>query len=260
MPKVRPRALYSFWLSVSTLVLCMLPFSLQAKNISSIVLRQDALHNGYTVRHNSGTFFVGIQPRAITGIDSTRVELRRAKEPGRYPSGHQKRLIGDVYKYELGKAKHFKLKQPLWVTLSYPQEYQNQEKVIKIWDRADKQWKALSTSDHKDKLQVTTALHNKHATVAVFLKSADTFIGGGNALNGKASFFWWDGPGVACNDFPFGSIIRVTNTTNGKSVDAKVISTGPFVAGRVVDLSDDDFAKIANLSTGVINVHVERVK
>jgi rare lipoprotein A len=36
---------------------------------------------------------------------------------------------------------------------------------------------------------------------------------------------------------PFGTRVKVTNLTNGKSVDVTIVDRGPFVAGRIMDLS-----------------------
>lgn len=36
---------------------------------------------------------------------------------------------------------------------------------------------------------------------------------------------------------PWGSIVRVTSLTNGKSVDVRINDRGPFIKGRIIDLS-----------------------
>lgn len=58
---------------------------------------------------------------------------------------------------------------------------------------------------------------------------------------------------------PFGSIIRVTNTANDKSVEVKVNDCGPFAKGRVIDLSKAAFESIGSLSAGLLKVKVEVV-
>jgi len=42
---------------------------------------------------------------------------------------------------------------------------------------------------------------------------------------------------AAHRSFPFGTILRVTNVENGKSVVVRVNDRGPFVEGRIIDLS-----------------------
>lgn len=56
---------------------------------------------------------------------------------------------------------------------------------------------------------------------------------------------------------PFGSNVKVTNIENGKSVVVKVNDRGPFVRGRIIDLSKSAFGSIGNLSQGVLEVRIE---
>lgn len=59
--------------------------------------------------------------------------------------------------------------------------------------------------------------------------------------------------------YPFGTRLKVTNSSNGKSVTVTVTDRGPFVAGRSLDLSYGAFAKIASPSQGVAQVCYSRV-
>lgn len=56
---------------------------------------------------------------------------------------------------------------------------------------------------------------------------------------------------------PFGSLVRVTNLTNGKSVVVKVNDRGAFKRGRIIDLSRSAFSSIGNTRSGLIRVKVE---
>jgi rare lipoprotein A len=58
----------------------------------------------------------------------------------------------------------------------------------------------------------------------------------------------------------FGTIVRVTNLANGKSVDVRINDRGPFVAGRCLDLAKGAFLKVATVSAGVINAKYEVLK
>lgn len=77
------------------------------------------------------------------------------------------------------------------------------------------------------------------------------------AASGGAS--WYDTKSMTCahRTLAFGTQLRVTNIANGKSVTCSVADRGPYVKGRVVDLSRDAFSKIASTSTGVVQVSVE---
>jgi rare lipoprotein A len=59
---------------------------------------------------------------------------------------------------------------------------------------------------------------------------------------------------------PFGTIVKVTNKKNSKSVIVKINDRGPFVRGRIVDLSGSAFSSIANLDAGVIEVKIEVIR
>ncbi|GLT14271.1 septal ring lytic transglycosylase RlpA family protein [Vibrio algivorus] len=58
---------------------------------------------------------------------------------------------------------------------------------------------------------------------------------------------------------PFGTIVRVTNTANNKFVDVKINDRGPYVKGRVIDLSYQAFTQIGNVKKGTIPVQIEIV-
>jgi len=59
---------------------------------------------------------------------------------------------------------------------------------------------------------------------------------------------------------PFGTKVKVTNVDNGKSVVVRVNDRGPFVSGRIIDLSKSAFERIGNTRHGVIEVEIEVVR
>jgi len=61
---------------------------------------------------------------------------------------------------------------------------------------------------------------------------------------------------AASKTLPFGTIVRVKNLDNGRSVKVKINDRGPYVEGRMIDLSRAAFKKIASLGAGVLNVEV----
>ena len=65
---------------------------------------------------------------------------------------------------------------------------------------------------------------------------------------------------AAHKKLPFGTKVKVTNTKNSKSVIVKINDRGPFVKGRIVDLSSSAFSSIANLDAGVIEVKIKVIK
>lgn len=95
--------------------------------------------------------------------------------------------------------------------------------------------------------------------------------GSGPVERGQAS---WYGPGLHGNTtasgerfnmnamtaahrtLPFGTRVRVTRTDNGKSVVVRINDRGPFVDGRIIDLSRRAARKIDMERIGVAPVEV----
>lgn len=55
----------------------------------------------------------------------------------------------------------------------------------------------------------------------------------------------------------FGSKVKVTNVNNGKSVVVRINDRGPFIRGRIIDLSKSAFSSIGSTSAGIIKVKIE---
>ena len=79
----------------------------------------------------------------------------------------------------------------------------------------------------------------------------------GNTESGKAS--WYDHqPGICAHKtLPFGTVVTVTNTANGKRTTCTVGDRGPYIAGWVIDLNPREFEQLAPRSAGVISVRLD---
>jgi len=64
---------------------------------------------------------------------------------------------------------------------------------------------------------------------------------------------------AAHRTLPFNTWVRVTNTLNQKFVDVRIIDRGPFVDGRIIDLSHAAARQIDLIGPGVAPVRVEIV-
>lgn len=58
--------------------------------------------------------------------------------------------------------------------------------------------------------------------------------------------------------YPFGTVLKVTNLSNNKTVYVRVTDRGPFSRGRIVDLSWRAAKELGILSQGVAPVEIER--
>lgn len=94
-----------------------------------------------------------------------------------------------------------------------------------------------------------------------------------SSLVGKASYYWQP-QGIACGPgrfnpnamtaahktLPCGTVVRVTNQRNGKSVTVKINDRGPYIKGRIIDLSKAAAQKISMTKAGVVPVTVTVLK
>jgi peptidoglycan lytic transglycosylase len=65
---------------------------------------------------------------------------------------------------------------------------------------------------------------------------------------------------AAHRTLPFGTRVRVTNVATGQSVTVRVNDRGPFVGGRVVDVSHGAADKLGITGQGVAKVKLEVVE
>jgi len=59
--------------------------------------------------------------------------------------------------------------------------------------------------------------------------------------------------------YPFGTLLRVKNPANGREVVVRVTDRGPFVRGRIIDLSWGAASKLGIIAQGVAMVEIEPV-
>lgn len=64
---------------------------------------------------------------------------------------------------------------------------------------------------------------------------------------------------AAHKTLPFGTRVRVTNLGNGKSVIVRINDRGPFIDGRIIDLSRYAFSRIEDTNRGLMDVIIEVV-
>jgi rare lipoprotein A len=65
-----------------------------------------------------------------------------------------------------------------------------------------------------------------------------------------------NGISAAHQTLPFGTVVRVKNMRNGKTVDVRINDRGPFVKGRIIDLSKGAAEKIDMVIDGVVPVEL----
>lgn len=80
---------------------------------------------------------------------------------------------------------------------------------------------------------------------------------GARAANGERIHH--DSLTCAHRTYPFGTLLKVTNMRNGKSVIVRVTDRGPHRGGRIIDLSYGAARELGMLSQGIAMVEIERV-
>jgi rare lipoprotein A len=92
----------------------------------------------------------------------------------------------------------------------------------------------------------------------------------GQSFDGLASFYSYEGSKSASGQnieygaltaahrtLPFGTRVRVSDPSTGKSVVVTINDRGPFARGRVLDISTSAAKILDMIDKGVINVHAE---
>jgi rare lipoprotein A len=64
---------------------------------------------------------------------------------------------------------------------------------------------------------------------------------------------------AAHRSLPFGTRLKVTNLTNGREVVVRVNDRGPYVKGRIIDVSYAAAKKLGMTHKGVVRVRVAQV-
>jgi rare lipoprotein A len=62
---------------------------------------------------------------------------------------------------------------------------------------------------------------------------------------------------AAHKTLPFGTCVEVTSLTNGRSVRVRINDRGPYVAGRIIDLSEAAARQLGMISSGVSRVRLD---
>jgi rare lipoprotein A len=105
----------------------------------------------------------------------------------------------------------------------------------------------------------------------LLLASITTFSSCGKFITetGKASYYGDDFNGkktangqtfdknalsAAHKTLPFGTVVKVTNLSNGKTVTVTINDRGPYAKGRIIDLSEKAAANIDMINQGVAQV------
>jgi rare lipoprotein A len=138
--------------------------------------------------------------------------------------------------------------------------------------------RAEGASGSADRRQATRTRANRQRTVRqnrpartsqrATRRAPASLSGGGFRSTGIASFYWqpqrvasggWFNPNAmtaAHRTLPFGTRVLVTNLSNGRSVTVRINDRGPFIAGRIIDLSRAAASAVGMTGAGLARVNI----
>ncbi len=103
----------------------------------------------------------------------------------------------------------------------------------------------------------TTAPRNTYTQTGLGSYYANKFAGRATA---SGTIYRPNDMTAAHNTLPFGTLIRVTNTRNGRSVDVTVTDRGPHTKGYIVDVSRRAAVQLDIIEAGVVPVQLVVLK
>ncbi len=109
---------------------------------------------------------------------------------------------------------------------------------------------------YEDGREVKRVLHSEKDVISV----KDRIVVKGAETGGASWYNWVGGMTCAHKTLPFGTRLKVTNLQNGASCEVVVADRGPYISGRIIDLSGQAFSKIASLSQGTCYVQIQIIE
>ncbi len=225
-----------------------------------LLLDQATILKGYTLVVGENDFKLGVRDGAIS--QSATAVIRQLNEtwaptgPTIDAVGKETNLkrISPAWEFDfLSEKKIGSLNKPLYVAIKNDGTTMNR-KVIHFWDGGTKKWKPLPSSADLENNLTRAIIHLPYAILAVF-----------DLPDEYEAYASWYGDNLtpsslyngASNKYSIGSYVKVCRLDNlKKCVKIKIVSTGPYVAGRIVDLTKSAFRKIGNPGGGILEVRV----
>jgi D-alanyl-D-alanine endopeptidase (penicillin-binding protein 7) len=161
-----------------------------------------------------------------------------------------------AYDYFFATAGFYDPSWPLTIKISYAAKNNNFKQIFS-YDSAAKIWRPLLTVDHPTEKYVSATTDSTSGKLIVLANFDILTVGTASWYKFKNGLF------AASPDFVKGTVLRVHNLANGKSVDVTINDFGPERAkhpDRVIDLDYVAFKKIASPGAGLINVKIEPLK
>ncbi|HEU5002901.1 MAG TPA: RlpA-like double-psi beta-barrel domain-containing protein [Actinomycetota bacterium] len=109
-----------------------------------------------------------------------------------------------------------------------------------------------------DVLSATKIIVPERDAVTLVGSGQPTFVSHGGSQSGAGSWYATAGLSAASPTLPFGTVVKVTDVSNGRTINVVIRDRGPSTGGgRVIDLSPTAFSHLSSLGSGVISVKLQ---
>lgn len=237
-----------------------------------VKLDENTIAKGYTVSSVNSNFRIGIPAQALSSRNNVTVAIKQNIDSKNFNLKKQN-LLSKLYSFDISSKNDVEvINKPVFLSLKYNKKKKG-KKVIKFWNASEDKWQTLPSKKKKNRQVVKASIFLPYAVVGVFSEDKvkkskkkkkekkqeeeEDEQENQDFQIGYAS--WYDYIGAASTEYPYGSVVKVTNLDNNKSCEVTIKDYGPFVPGRVIDLPRESFESIANLGTGVVKVKVELI-
>ncbi len=227
-------------------------FSIDASSVSTdLRIDKQTIVKGYTVTHNNNDIRFAVTPNQVDQeVQVTLKDINIDKHP--LPKG--KKIVSNTYSFDMIGLQYNPIivKKPSWIALKYNSE-SKARKSLYYWDSNKNGWIELPSYADSNSGYVKAITHLPYSKIVVLEDIVPK-----EEYEGLASWYY-NGQEMtaAMNQFEIGDEVKVTNKDNNKSCIVRIVDRGPFISGRVIDLSDSAFSEIASLGEGLIRVKVE---
>lgn len=216
----------------------------------SIFLDSATIEKGYTIENSDKHFRLGFMPGVL--LEPTRIVFKDLdKNTFTFPEG--KRAVSTVYEFDILNIKSYDNKLPLHLEIMLDSPAGNL-KGLYFFNGVKNQWESLPTRAITE-TAVKSLIHLGFARLVILEDENVKQIG-------HASWYKYKDCNCAASpDFPKGTLLKVTNLDNQKSLIVKVNDYGPdrsIFPERVIDLDKVAFEFLGNLRDGILkNIMVE---
>lgn len=224
--------------------------------IYTLRLDEATIIKGYTFVSPDSDFKVGVRDMAVVEPVTVRfkkIPTSHMLTPLEYKTGE---IASDIWEFDIlaDDGSVGTLVRPIYVAIGITNEKMNR-KVMHYWDKGLSMWRALPSSIDLENKIIRAEIYLPYARLALF-DEADATVYEADASWYPTELTTRNMLGCASNVYPMNTPLWVCRVDDlSVCTYTRVISRGPYVDGRVVDLTKAGFENIGHPSKeGVIGV------